>query len=52
LILSLQAQIGLLIILLIAIVNVFVGTGIPASTDKKSKGFFNYDGKATEVSFT
>nr|XP_046201441.1 solute carrier family 12 member 1 [Oncorhynchus gorbuscha] len=40
-----KAQIGLLIILLIAIVNVFVGTGIPASTDKKSKGFFNYDAK-------
>ncbi|XP_031676168.1 solute carrier family 12 member 1-like, partial [Oncorhynchus kisutch] len=38
-----KAQIGLLIILLVAIVNVFVGTGIPASTDKKSKGFFNYD---------
>uniref|UniRef100_A0A674A9S3 Solute carrier family 12 member 1 n=1 Tax=Salmo trutta TaxID=8032 RepID=A0A674A9S3_SALTR len=40
-----KAQIGLLIILLIAIANVFVGTGIPASTDKKSKGFFNYDAK-------
>uniref|UniRef100_A0A8C7IGB5 Solute carrier family 12 member 1 n=1 Tax=Oncorhynchus kisutch TaxID=8019 RepID=A0A8C7IGB5_ONCKI len=40
-----KAQIGLLIILLVAIVNVFVGTGIPASTDKKSKGFFNYDAK-------
>uniref|UniRef100_A0A8K9UZA0 Solute carrier family 12 member 1 n=1 Tax=Oncorhynchus mykiss TaxID=8022 RepID=A0A8K9UZA0_ONCMY len=40
-----EAKIGLLIILLVAIVNVFVGTGIPASTDKKSKGFFNYDAK-------
>uniref|UniRef100_A0A674AT08 Solute carrier family 12 member 1 n=1 Tax=Salmo trutta TaxID=8032 RepID=A0A674AT08_SALTR len=40
-----KAQIGLLIILLVAIANVFVGTGIPASTDKKSKGFFNYDAK-------
>uniref|UniRef100_A0A674AE41 Solute carrier family 12 member 1 n=1 Tax=Salmo trutta TaxID=8032 RepID=A0A674AE41_SALTR len=40
-----EAKIGLLIILLIAIANVFVGTGIPASTDKKSKGFFNYDAK-------
>uniref|UniRef100_A0A4W5L7S9 Solute carrier family 12 member 1 n=1 Tax=Hucho hucho TaxID=62062 RepID=A0A4W5L7S9_9TELE len=42
-----KAQIGLLIILLVAIANVFVGTGIPASTDKKSKGFFSYDGEAT-----
>ncbi|XP_045075417.1 LOW QUALITY PROTEIN: solute carrier family 12 member 1-like [Coregonus clupeaformis] len=40
-----KAQVGLLIILLIAIANVFVGTVIPASTDKKSKGFFNYDVK-------
>uniref|UniRef100_A0A674ATV5 Solute carrier family 12 member 3 n=1 Tax=Salmo trutta TaxID=8032 RepID=A0A674ATV5_SALTR len=40
-----EAKIGLLIILLVAIANVFVGTGIPASTDKKSKGFFNYDAK-------
>uniref|UniRef100_A0A4W5L6G4 Solute carrier family 12 member 1 n=1 Tax=Hucho hucho TaxID=62062 RepID=A0A4W5L6G4_9TELE len=40
-----KAQIGLLIILLVAIANVFVGTGIPASTDKKSKGFFSYDVK-------
>ncbi|KAM6981021.1 solute carrier family 12 member 1 [Aplochiton taeniatus] len=38
-----KAQIVLLIILLVAIVNVFVGTFIPATKDKKSKGFFNYD---------
>uniref|UniRef100_UPI003AAEA81B solute carrier family 12 member 1 n=1 Tax=Centroberyx gerrardi TaxID=166262 RepID=UPI003AAEA81B len=40
-----KAQIILLIILLVAIVNVFVGTFIPATTDKKSKGFFNYNSK-------
>lgn len=44
-ILSLQAQIVLLVILLVAIVNVFVGTVIPATADKKSKGFFNYNCK-------
>lgn len=38
-----KAQIVLLIILLVAIVNVFVGTFIPASDDKKSKGLFNYE---------
>uniref|UniRef100_A0A3Q3EQQ8 Solute carrier family 12 member 1 n=1 Tax=Kryptolebias marmoratus TaxID=37003 RepID=A0A3Q3EQQ8_KRYMA len=37
-----KAQIVLLIILLVAIVNVFVGTAIPATADKKSKGFFGY----------
>ncbi|XP_029981773.1 solute carrier family 12 member 1 [Sphaeramia orbicularis] len=38
-----KAQIVLLIILLVAIVNVFVGTFIPATEKKKSQGFFNYD---------
>ncbi|XP_061596072.1 solute carrier family 12 member 1 [Cololabis saira] len=38
-----KAQIVLLIILLVAIVNVFVGTFIPATDTKKSQGFFNYD---------
>ncbi|KAJ7994813.1 hypothetical protein DPEC_G00253360 [Dallia pectoralis] len=38
-----KAQIVLLVILLVAIFNVFVGTVIPATADKKSKGFFNYD---------
>uniref|UniRef100_A0A8C4ESU5 Solute carrier family 12 member 1 n=1 Tax=Dicentrarchus labrax TaxID=13489 RepID=A0A8C4ESU5_DICLA len=40
-----KAQILLLIILLVAIVNVFVGTFIPVTTDKKSKGIFNYNSK-------
>ncbi|XP_057692239.1 solute carrier family 12 member 1 [Corythoichthys intestinalis] len=38
-----KAQIVLLFILLAAIVNVFVGTFIPPTEDKKSKGVFNYD---------
>ncbi|XP_053180321.1 solute carrier family 12 member 1 isoform X2 [Scomber japonicus] len=37
-----KAQIVLLVILLVAIVNVFVGTFIPATAEKKSEGFFNY----------
>ncbi|XP_070785986.1 solute carrier family 12 member 1 isoform X2 [Enoplosus armatus] len=40
-----KAQIVLLIVLLVAIVNVFVGTFIPVTTDKKSKGIFNYNSK-------
>uniref|UniRef100_A0A3P9P1D5 Solute carrier family 12 member 1 n=1 Tax=Poecilia reticulata TaxID=8081 RepID=A0A3P9P1D5_POERE len=40
-----KAQIVLLVILLVAIVNMFVGTGIPATEDKKSKGFFGYNAK-------
>ncbi|XP_059209145.1 solute carrier family 12 member 1 [Centropristis striata] len=40
-----KAQIVLLIILLVAIVNVFVGTFIPPTDDKKSKGVFNYNSK-------
>ncbi|XP_042347989.1 solute carrier family 12 member 1 [Plectropomus leopardus] len=40
-----KAQIILLIILLVAIVNVFVGTFIPATDDQKTKGIFNYDSK-------
>ncbi|XP_068616528.1 solute carrier family 12 member 1 [Brachionichthys hirsutus] len=40
-----KAQIILLIILLVAIVNVFVGTVIPATMDQKSKGVFNYNEK-------
>lgn len=42
-----QAQIVLLVILLVAIVNVFVGTFIPATAEKKSEGFFNYQCKDT-----
>ncbi|XP_055030947.2 solute carrier family 12 member 1 [Misgurnus anguillicaudatus] len=37
-----KAQIILLVILLLAIGNVFVGTVIPSTQDKRSKGFFNY----------
>uniref|UniRef100_A0A3B5BKL6 Solute carrier family 12 member 1 n=1 Tax=Stegastes partitus TaxID=144197 RepID=A0A3B5BKL6_9TELE len=40
-----KAQIVLLVILLVAIVNVIVGTFIPATTSKKSQGFFNYNSK-------
>ncbi|XP_073320253.1 solute carrier family 12 member 1 isoform X3 [Pagrus major] len=40
-----KAQIVLLIILLAAIVNVFVGTFIPVTDSKKSRGIFNYDSK-------
>ncbi|XP_056134689.1 solute carrier family 12 member 1 [Lampris incognitus] len=47
-----KAQIILLVILLVAIVNVFVGTFIPATEDKKSKGFFNYDSKIFLENFT
>ncbi|XP_039979474.1 solute carrier family 12 member 1 [Xiphias gladius] len=47
-----KAQIILLIILLVAIVNVFVGTAIPATADKKSKGFFNYNSKIFLENFT
>lgn len=38
-----KAQLVLLVILLVAIVNVFVGTFIPATEEKKAKGFFNYN---------
>ena len=41
----LQAQIVLLGILVIAIVNFLVGTLIPATEDKKAKGFYGYRGK-------
>lgn len=37
-----KAQILLLVILLAAIVNVFAGTFIPATAEKKSIGIFNY----------
>ncbi|XP_033843476.1 solute carrier family 12 member 1 isoform X1 [Periophthalmus magnuspinnatus] len=40
-----KAQIVLLVILLVAIVNVFVGTFIPATENKKSQGFFGYNSK-------
>uniref|UniRef100_A0A3B3XA99 Solute carrier family 12 member 1 n=1 Tax=Poecilia mexicana TaxID=48701 RepID=A0A3B3XA99_9TELE len=47
-----KAQIVLLVILLVAIVNVFVGTAIPATEDKKSKGFFGYNTKIFMENFT
>nr|AZT78967.1 sodium/hydrogen exchanger 2b [Lateolabrax maculatus] len=47
-----KAQIVLLIILLVAIVNVFVGTVIPVTDDKKSKGIFNYNSKIFLENFT
>jgi hypothetical protein len=34
----------LLIILLIAIANFFIGTVIPSNNEKQSRGFFNYQG--------
>ncbi|PNJ54792.1 SLC12A1 isoform 11, partial [Pongo abelii] len=36
------AQVILLVILLIAIANFFIGTVIPSNNEKKSRGFFNY----------
>uniref|UniRef100_A0A8C6TC31 Solute carrier family 12 member 1 n=1 Tax=Neogobius melanostomus TaxID=47308 RepID=A0A8C6TC31_9GOBI len=47
-----KAQIVLLVILLLAIVNVFVGTVIPATDSKKSQGFFNYNSKIFMENFT
>ncbi|KAM4592543.1 solute carrier family 12 member 1 [Odontesthes bonariensis] len=47
-----NAQIVLLIILIMAIVNVFVGTAIPATESKKSQGFFNYNAKIFMENFT
>lgn len=44
-----QAQIVLLIILLVAIVNVFAGLFIYPTDDKKSKGVFNYNGKMASL---
>ncbi|XP_053318241.1 solute carrier family 12 member 1 isoform X1 [Spea bombifrons] len=37
-----KAQVLLLIILLIAIVNFFIGTVIPTTEEKRARGFFNY----------
>ncbi|KAM9645300.1 solute carrier family 12 member 1 isoform 3-T3 [Trichechus inunguis] len=37
-----KAQVLLLIILLIAIANFFIGTVIPSNNEKKARGFFNY----------
>ncbi|KAL7980057.1 hypothetical protein Chor_001325 [Crotalus horridus] len=40
-----KAQVILLMILLIAIVNFFIGTVIPSNAEKRARGFFNYQGK-------
>ncbi|XP_014106506.1 PREDICTED: solute carrier family 12 member 1 isoform X2 [Pseudopodoces humilis] len=37
-----KAQVILLIVLLVAIANFFIGTVIPTNTEKKARGFFNY----------
>ncbi|KAK9542413.1 hypothetical protein VZT92_000278 [Zoarces viviparus] len=47
-----KAQILLLFILLAAIVNVFVGTFIPATEKKNSQGIFNYESKIFLENFT
>ncbi|XP_047678075.1 solute carrier family 12 member 1 [Tachysurus fulvidraco] len=47
-----KAQIVLLVILLVAIVNVFVGTVIPSTKDKESKGFFSYQASIMAENFT
>lgn len=40
-----KAQLVLLVILVAAIIDVFVGTGIPATKAKQSEGFFGYDSR-------
>ncbi|XP_066273126.1 solute carrier family 12 member 1-like isoform X3 [Branchiostoma lanceolatum] len=40
-----KAQLGLLVILIIAIVNYFIGAFIPAARVKMTKGFLNYQGQ-------
>ncbi|MGH0134418.1 UNVERIFIED_CONTAM: hypothetical protein FKN15_030692 [Acipenser sinensis] len=39
-----KAQVLLLVILLVAIFNFFVGSVIPTNEEKKARGFYNYDG--------
>ncbi|NWS54159.1 S12A1 protein, partial [Chunga burmeisteri] len=39
-----KAQVILLIVLLVAIANFFIGTVIPTNNEKKARGFFNYQG--------
>ncbi|XP_067829448.1 solute carrier family 12 member 1 isoform X1 [Heptranchias perlo] len=46
-----KAQVILLIILLIGIVNFFIGTVIPSTAEKKGKGFFNYRANVFEENF-
>uniref|UniRef100_S4R972 Amino acid permease/ SLC12A domain-containing protein n=1 Tax=Petromyzon marinus TaxID=7757 RepID=S4R972_PETMA len=40
-----QAQIVLLVILLLAIANFLIGTFIPPTEEKKSRGYFGYQAK-------
>ncbi|NXE48939.1 S12A1 protein, partial [Casuarius casuarius] len=40
-----KAQVILLVVLLVAIANFFIGTVIPTNNEKKARGFFNYQGK-------
>ncbi|XP_078684142.1 solute carrier family 12 member 1-like isoform X7 [Branchiostoma floridae x Branchiostoma belcheri] len=40
-----KAQLGLLVILVVAILNYFIGAFIPATRVKMSKGFLNYQGE-------
>ncbi|KAK0139699.1 Solute carrier family 12 member 1 [Merluccius polli] len=47
-----KAQLVLLVILLVAIVNVFVGTFIPSTETKESQGFFNYQPNIFMENFT
>ncbi|NXD06356.1 S12A1 protein, partial [Nothocercus nigrocapillus] len=37
-----KAQVLLLVVLLVAIANFFIGTVIPTNNEKKARGFFNY----------
>ncbi|NXN30951.1 S12A1 protein, partial [Nycticryphes semicollaris] len=39
-----KAQVILLVVLLVAIANFFIGTVIPTNNEKKARGFFNYEG--------
>uniref|UniRef100_A0A8C8SMQ9 Solute carrier family 12 member 1 n=1 Tax=Pelusios castaneus TaxID=367368 RepID=A0A8C8SMQ9_9SAUR len=46
-----KAQVILLVILLIAIANFFIGTVIPTNNEKKARGFFNYQASIFEENF-
>ncbi|XP_066052106.1 solute carrier family 12 member 1 isoform X1 [Chamaea fasciata] len=46
-----KAQVILLIVLLVAIANFFIGTVIPTNTEKKARGFFNYQGSIFAENF-
>ncbi|KAM4678153.1 solute carrier family 12 member 1 isoform 1-T1 [Discoglossus pictus] len=46
-----KAQVLLLIILLIAIANFFIGTVIPTNDEKRARGFFNYQAEIFAENF-